>query len=468
MKAFVLLIAGFAAVLPAVNPDLKAADGDDNSQRRAALRPKLHWKYGWNDGLLANTTGSFRGGQNLPSGTSILPPGGYTPAQVAHAYGFDALNAAGGNGTNRTIAIVVAYGTPTLTNDLSVFCSRFGLPAAQVTVASPVGVSRKVDSGWAGETMMDVEWAHAMSPAARLLVVVSPDASTDNLNACVQYAAARADVVSMSWGGVEDPSDRFSHFLFTNPAVSFVAAAGDTGARDVEWPASDPSVLGVGGTSLLLAGDNTISSETAWSGGSGGVSRYQQIPAYQSGWTAVSGRSVPDVSYLADPYTGVYVYVTDPAKRRAGWSIYGGTSAGAPQWAALLADRMSLGSSALSNASLYGAVAGVVSGGLFSQNAAYFRDITQSQPYSRAQPYVAYPPTAGFDLVTGLGSPLVTAFSGITGVVPSVTPTPTPSPTPTPTPTPTATPTPTPSPSPTTPTGDWWWWRWWWRWSWWR
>jgi len=427
-----MLIGGLAVIVSALSGRSLVAGNEGPSFSEGRIFPKLHWRYGWNDGALANTTGSARKGQVPPSGTPVLPPGGYTPAQVAHAYGFDTMIAAGGNGSNRTIAIVVAYGCPTLTNDLSVFCSQFNLPPAQLNVVAPIGLPpRKVDSAWASETVMDVEWAHAMAPAARLLVVVSPDASTANLNSCIQYADSRADVVSMSWGGVESPADPMSHSLFTNPAVTFVAAAGDTGAQDVEWPAVDPSVLGVGGTSLILSGENAITSETAWNYGSGGVSRYQQIPSYQTGWTAVSGRSVPDVSCLADPYTGVYVYETDARRRSGGWGVYGGTSAGTPMWAALLADRMSLGKDSLSNASLYSAVAVGFSGGLYIQDMTYFRDITQPQPYNREKRYSAYQPAPGFDLVTGLGSPASGAFSGLVGT--NIPPAPAPSPTATPT-----------------------------------
>jgi hypothetical protein len=331
---------------------------------------------------------------------------------------------------------------------------------------APIGLPRRTDSGWAAETMLDVEWAHAMAPGAQILVVVSPDASAANLGACIQYASARADVVSMSWGGVESPVDSRFHYLFTNSLVSYVSASGDNGA-EVDWPASDPSVIGVGGTSLILSPSNNITSETAWSSSSGGVSSYQLIPSYQLGWTAYSGRAVPDVSYVADPYTGVYVYVTDPVSRSAGWAVYGGTSAGTPQWAALLACRMSLNSGpAISPASLYFPGTNSTSAGLYIPNPSYFRDITQPQSANRFQPHLAYLPSSGLDLATGLGSPLVMSVAQLLGqpaptpvpivvIIPVATPTPTPTPrptptsVPTPTPTPTVTPTPRPAPTPT-------------------
>jgi subtilase family serine protease len=157
---------------------------------------------------------------------------------------------------------------------------------------------------------------------------------------------------------------------------------------------------------------------------------YQQIPSYQTGWTAVSGRSVPDVSFLADPYTGVYVYQTDPRRRSSGWAVFGGTSAGTPLWAALLADRLSIGLGILSNSYLYGGVAVGGTGGLYAQNSSYVHDITQPQPFNGMERYNAYQPTAGFDLVTGLGSPVAGAFSGLVGT--NLPPSPVPSPTATP------------------------------------
>ena len=214
-----------------------------------------------------------------------------------------------------------------------------------------------------------------------------------------------------------------------------------------------------------------ITSEVGWSSGGGGVSRYETRPSYQAGWNVNAGRGVPDVSYNADPYTGVSVYFTDPTLNAfGGWYVFGGTSAGTPQWAALLARRASLGSvgSASFQTLLYGAAK--------ASYASLLRDIISGSNGYRA--------VTGYDLVTGLGSPLAAQISLLDAVAnptptpaPTATPTPTPAPTatPTPVPTPTATPiplptaTPNPSPSPTptatprprsTPTPPpWQWWR---------
>ena len=215
----------------------------------------------------------------------------------------------------------------------------------------------------------------------------------------------------------------------------------------MSWPASSPYVVAVGGTTLNYnptAG--TVISEVAWNASGGGVSRTEVLPAYQAGWNVNSGRGVPDVSYDADPYTGVSVYFTDPATKTGGWYVFGGTSAGTPQWAALLARRASLGNAGTANFNtlLYGAAK--------TGYSALLRDIVSGSN--------GFPAVTGYDLVTGLGSPVAKAISTMAGTAPTPSPTATPKPTPTPTPTPTPnpSPTPTPAPRPTPPHRGWWWW----------
>src|SRR5205823_6642705 len=119
---------------------------------------------------------------------------------------------------------------------------------------------------------------------------------------------------------------------FNKPNVTFTASSGDSGAG-VEWPAASPYVVAVGGTSLYLDGSNNRGSESAWSGSGGGISSYYSQPSFQTGWQTSTKLGVPDVSYDADPNTGVEVYDSV----NGGWFVVGGTSAGAPQWAALVA-----------------------------------------------------------------------------------------------------------------------------------
>jgi subtilase family serine protease len=236
---------------------------------------------------------------------------------------------------------------------------------------------------------------------ANIVLVVAKSASYTDLLGAVDYAVnnAQATVVSMSWGGSESPAETSydSHFS-SHPGVTFVASAGDSG-EGVEWPAASPYVVGVGGTSLYLNPDNSYNSETAWSGSGGGISQYELTPSWQHAWSGLGYRCVPDVSYLGDPNTGVLVVY------RNNLYVFGGTSVGAPQWAALVA--LSKASLASADTTLY-SVAGTAN----TINPSYFHDITSGNNGADPDDYAI----AGYDLVTGLGSPvangLVPALSG--------------------------------------------------------
>jgi len=419
-----ILIAGFSLLALSLAPCLHA---DADAHLNDSVTPPLRWKYGWKDGGRANTIGTFRSNNILPAATSTLPSG-YAPSQIAAAYGFN-LIATNGNGDGQTIAIVDAYGSPTIQSDLDTFCATYGIPSTTVSVYYPQGIP-VANSGWAAETMLDVEWAHAMAPGAKIAVIAAKDNSISNLLGAVNYAytTVRANVVSMSWGAADFSGSSTYNTYFNHPGMSFVAASGDIGAQ-ADWPACSANVLGVGGTSLIVDSNNQITSETAWSGSGGGVSSYVLIPSYQVGFNNNSGRGIPDVSYVADPYTGVAVYLTDPVARTSGWYVYGGTSAGAPQWAALLARRNSLG-----NGSSTTAINPILYGGAKTNYSGLFRDITSGT--------TGFPAVSGYDLATGLGSPIAQNVADLPS--PGVSPTPNPSPTPTPTPTPSPTPKPKP------------------------
>jgi subtilase family serine protease len=195
----------------------------------------------------------------------------------------------------------------------------------------------------------------------------------------------------MSWGGSEFSTETYYDSYFATPGIVFFASSGDNGAG-VIWPSSSPNVVGVGGTTLNLDSSGAVTSETAWSGSGGGVSAYEAKPTYQTNYGVTTARrAVPDVSYDADPNTGVLVYDSTPYQGSSGWWVVGGTSAGAPQWAAIQA----LGLSANNNNFYQDAAS--------SAYASYFRDIT-----SGSNGYAAGP---GYDLVTGLGSPVTTSFT---------------------------------------------------------
>lgn len=316
-------------------------------------------------------------------------PTGYAPSQIRHAYGFDQLT---GDGTGQTIAVVVAFGSASIQNDLNTFCAKYGLPTTTVAVYYPQGKSGRTDSGWALETSLDVEWSHAIAPKANIALVVARSARLGDLLSAVDYAVnLGAKQVSMSWGGSEFSSEASYDYHFNKPGVTFVAASGDNGSG-VIWPAASPFVTSVGGTTLSLDGSGNVSSETAWSGSGGGVSAYEAKPAFQNGWQNAGSRSTPDVSYCADPNTGVSVYISN-YNNSTGWITVGGTSAGSPQWAGLIA---------LSN-SARGASLGNTNTAIYSTAAASystnFRDVTSGSNGG-------YSATPMYDYVTGLGSPL--------------------------------------------------------------
>ncbi|HLJ95775.1 MAG TPA: S53 family peptidase, partial [Gemmataceae bacterium] len=268
-------------------------------------------------------------------------PSGYWPAQIRHAYGFDSLSY---TGSGQTIAIVDAYDDPNIVSDLARFDAQYGIASANLTKATPQG-QPAADAGWSSEIALDVEWAHAVAPGANLLLVEAKDSSLGNLLGAVDYAVGQgAQVVSMSWGAGEFSTETSYDYHFANhPGVTFVASVGDSGASP-EWPASSPHVVAVGGTSLNLSSSDTWNSETGWGygywsryygGSGGGISRYEPKPSYQSSVSqSPLHRTIPDVSYVADPNTGLAVY---DSYGSGGWAVYGGTSVGAPQWAGLVA-----------------------------------------------------------------------------------------------------------------------------------
>ncbi len=322
-----------------------------------------------------------------------------SPAQIKTAYN---LPSTGGSGT---IAIIDAYDDPNVENDLNAFNTQFGLP--QCTTANGCFEKHKMssfiiaDRGWALEISLDTQWAHAIAPNAKILLVEANSSSGDDLVAAVDYARSRSNVVaiSMSWGDVEFPGESSydSHFTSLNGApITFFASSGDGGnAGGVQWPAVSSNVVGVGGTTLSFNGGSIVS-ETAWSGSGGGLSAYEPEPSYQIkyGVSRANGmRAVPDVSYNAD-YKNSPVSVYD-TYGYTGWLAVGGTSAGAPQWAAI----QSLGHSS-SNNNFYQDAKSV-------NYRIYFRDIS-----SGTNGACGFYCTAmiGYDYVTGLGSPLTTNY----------------------------------------------------------
>ena len=349
--------------------------------------------------LAASRISSFKATPPIHSlSVTTASPIGLTPDAVKKAYNLPTL---GGNGT---IAIIAAYDEPSIEKDMASFSKQFNLPTCTSSnnCFEKVKLSPNIttNKGWSLEKAMDVEWAHAISPQAKILLIETENASGPNLLKAIDYARSRKDVVaiSMSWGGREfqGETELDSHFISQYGAV-FFASSGDSGAG-VSWPAASKNVIAVGGTTLhLSAATGAVISEQAWSGSGGGVSSFETQPDFQKNYEVLKSRgmrAVPDVSYNADPKYGFSVYhMTGNGKKN--WYVIGGTSAGAPQWAAIY----SLGLSA-TLANMYADKAS-------TNNTNYFRDIKSGSNGSCAYYCDA---RARYDFVTGLGSPLTVRF----------------------------------------------------------
>ena len=334
-------------------------------------------------------------------------PTGYSPAQIRHAYGFDQISFGGvaGDGAGTTIAIVDAYDDPNIANDLKQFDKQFGLPDPVFTKVNQTGGSSMptADSGWATEIALDVEWAHAIAPKANILLVEANSAYFSDLLAAVDYARRYTGVVavSMSWGGgdFQGETDYDGYFTTTSghAGVTFLASSGDNGAPAL-YPCVSPNVVAVGGTTLSLNGQNWYG-ESGWSGSGGGISNGESQPSYQKGVVTQSTtrRCTPDVSYDSNPATGVPIYDTFGTMNP--WIQIGGTSAAAPQWAALIAIA-DQGRALAGKASLDGATQTLPM--LYGLSSADFHDITTGG--STGSPNYSAGP--GYDLVTGRGSPI--------------------------------------------------------------
>jgi subtilase family serine protease len=328
---------------------------------------------------------------------SLSTPGSppFVPSDLWKAYNFLPLYSQGIKGNGARIAIIDAYGDPSLSTDLSSFDSLTSLPNPQVNIYYPDGVPSQGDPGWAVETALDVEWAHSIAPAATIDLVIALDSSFASVYDGIQYVTTTLPSetsLSMSFGASESSYPTTGpytiaaiHQLFVNitsHGTTVFASSGDIGASsccNVEYPASDPLVVAVGGTSLSLNPDGSYGTEKTWYASSAGSSTVFSKPYWQQG-LGDSMRDIVDVSYDADPNTGVMV-VQD-----GGQLVVGGTSAGSPQWAALAA----LASQA--NHEKYGAMDSQL-----YQLSSYHDITTGSDGFFSAGPGWNYP--------TGLGTP---------------------------------------------------------------
>lgn len=388
--------------------------------------------------LVGKLTGQHTGGIVGPAVTytcqTTLPAGCYGPAQIRNAYGVSALASRYGlNGAGRTIVIVDSFSSPTIQQDLTQFDQLFGLPNTRLNIIAPNGLTPfnqgdPVQVSWAGEISLDVEWAHAIAPAATIDLVLARSNLDADIFAAQQFAISRnlGDVVSQSFGEAEPCMNPWirtqTDQLFQQAnrlGMTLFASSGDTGAgvpncngsgymRAVNLPASDPNVTGVGGTRLVADGmSGGYLSETTWNepqynlAGGGGYSSIYGTPAYQRG-LGMSSRGVPDVAYNAGMNGGVLTVWSSSGQGPNMVFRFGGTSSGAPQWAGLaaLADQLAGRRLGPLNPQLY----------QLSQGFSYagnFHDVTTGNNtfYGRSGMVPGYSARLGWDPATGLGTP---------------------------------------------------------------
>ena len=388
--------------------------------------------------LLGQLSGSAVGPSQKPRSVSL--PDSYQYAATYYgakdlesAYGATSMFSGGYDGKGETIAVIDAYGDPTIYQDLAAFDRLFGLPKVNLTVV-PVGAyqpSLGIVYGWDAETALDVEAAHAMAPYAHINLVIGANASNALFEAVKLVVDQKlGDVVTMSWGLGENSfgESGFSAAGFLNypyveyyfqkgaaEGITFFAASGDYGAFGGTttvtsgWPASSPFVTGVGGTTLFLtpnSGMSTLynstssySGEDAWSispqyvgsqgvSSGGGYSDLFSTPYYQSGVANSTGRASPDVAADANPYTGMVIVL------EGGEYVIGGTSLASPLWAGMAAimDQYVGRSLGALNPYLYS---------IYGNKTQYSQDFHQATLGFDGE-YEAGP---GYNLLTGIGSP---------------------------------------------------------------
>lgn len=363
-----------------------------------------------------------------------------TPHQMRVAFGIEPLIEQGYTGKGQTIIDIVSFGSPTLQQDMDAFDKQFGLPPIKIQVISnvvnePISDPNNDRGGWAQETELDVQIIHALAPGANIIVMTSPVAETEGTVGLPeflqleQYALSHhlGNTVSQSWGASEvtlnntqgqqelQKWNTFFQQATTQQGMTFFGSSGDNGATDytdlkatklsptatTSFPADSPWITACGGTTVNSVGETY--QETAWNGSGGGFSSFYTEPGYQQQLpSSVQGqlnhrRGVPDVSAPADPATGLAIYF------QGQWGLAGGTSASAPFWASLaaIANQMAGHPLGFINPALYK----LSTSSQYSQD---FYDITtgNNSVHSHGVDVPGYPATAGWDPITGLGSPV--------------------------------------------------------------
>jgi subtilase family serine protease len=395
MKRFVCAL-GIAVLVGGTASTLA---GQGQGQDHAPIQiPDSSVEHPGEQGVAAHTNHLIRIGPEAV-GTA---PRGETPSSIASAYSLTGSLAGTG-----VIVIVDAFDYPTALNDFNVFARQFGLPQEASTdalnannqvfqVVYATGHKPRGNCGWAQEAALDIEWAHAMAPNAKIVLVEAASNSFTNLFQAVDVASSivNAKEVSMSWGGSEFSSETANDRHFTTPGIVYFAASGDTGGATI-YPGVSPNVIAAGGTRINRDASGNFVSETGWSGSGGGPSKYESRPAYQDIIQTIVGgkRGVPDYSFDADPSTGVSVYDSTSCSGNSGWLVFGGTSVSSPSLSGIV---NSAGSNTSTAAELLMLYQSVSNNGL-TINSSYFRDPLSGTAGS-------FSAKTGWDFVTGIGS----------------------------------------------------------------
>jgi subtilase family serine protease len=323
--------------------------------------------------------------------TNSSTPSGFGPSDLRSAY-----NLPSSGGAGQTVAVIDANDDPDAESDLAVYRTQYGLPACttangcfkKVNQSGVQGSYPAADAGWAGEIALDLDMVSAICPSCKIILVEATQATTADLGAAVNTAASLgATAISNSYGGSEDSTDTSSSTEYYNhPGILVTASAGDNG-YGAEFPASSQYVLGVGGTSLVTSSSTRGWAESAWSDTGSGCSSVIAKPSFQHD-TGCAKRTVADVSAIADPNTGVSVYVSYGGN--GGWNVYGGTSVASPLIASVFA---LLGKTDITNDYPYA-------------NTTEFYDVTSGSngTCSSSAPYLCKA-GVGYDGPTGWGTP---------------------------------------------------------------
>jgi kumamolisin len=325
---------------------------------------------------------------------------GLDPTTGKAAYDLTSLNSSGYTGKGSTIGLVEFSAFSQ--SDITAYDSNYGLSVSKPTVVKVSGGT--TDTSGQDEVDLDIEVIQALAPGATIKVYEAPNSTAGDEALYAKLVSDNVPIVSISWGQAESgttdaqrTADDNTYQEASAQGQSYYAASGDSGSDDagdggtsVDYPASDPYVTGVGGTTLSTNSDGSYAGETAWSGSGGGTSSDYAQPSYQSGVTSDSNRDVPDVAAAADPSTGWAVY------SGGAWQEVGGTSGAAPNWAAFTAvyDQYATAKGGAkfgyANSTIYADAGG-------SNYGNDFHDVTSGSNG-------AYSAGSGYDQVTGWGS----------------------------------------------------------------